>query len=132
MTWPSCSVRQDPIVFTGPLLDKLILDVSKLTVDHTDYIRSFTPSRLFYTARSDTCVMAARYTAEMVRQMLYDGEAVMGLDSESDISDDEDPDYCPGGSGSVHLEIQLTGHLTSEDSSSVSSEEEVSKSCPTE
>ncbi|CAB1417344.1 unnamed protein product, partial [Pleuronectes platessa] len=69
--------------------------------------------------------MAARYTAEMVRQMLYDGEAVMGLDSESDISDDEDQDYCPGGSGS-----RPPGNPTeqdksdSEESSSVSSEEE--------
>ncbi|CAB1436844.1 unnamed protein product [Pleuronectes platessa] len=65
--------------------------------------------------------MAARYTAEMVLQMLDDGEAVMGLDSESDISDDEDPDYCPGGSGS-----RPPGNPTeqdqsdSEDSSSVS------------
>ncbi len=29
--------------------------------------------------------------------MLDDGEGVTELDSESDISDDEDPDYCPGG-----------------------------------
>ncbi|XP_062251398.1 uncharacterized protein LOC133960645 [Platichthys flesus] len=71
------------------------------------------------------CVMAARYTAEMVRQMLDDGEAVMLLDSESDISDDEDQDYCPGGSGS-----RPPGNPTEQDksdpeeSSSVSSEEE--------
>ncbi|XP_061756675.1 uncharacterized protein LOC133552992 isoform X1 [Nerophis ophidion] len=69
--------------------------------------------------------MASRYTVEMVLQMLDDGEAVMGLDSESEISDDEDPDYCPGGSGS-----RPPGNPTeqdqsdSEDSSSVSSEEE--------
>ena len=44
--------------------------------------------------------MAARYTVEMVLQMLDDGAAVTGLDSDSEISDDEDPDYCPGGSGS--------------------------------
>ncbi|XP_061747885.1 piggyBac transposable element-derived protein 4-like [Nerophis ophidion] len=69
--------------------------------------------------------MAARYTVEMVLQMLDDGEAVTGLDSESEISDDEDPDNCPGGSGS-----RPPGNPTeqdqsdSEDSSSVSSEEQ--------
>ncbi|CAB1440523.1 unnamed protein product [Pleuronectes platessa] len=88
----------------------------------TRLYQKFHPSRrLFYTARAATCVMAARYTAEMVLQMLDDGDAVMGLDSESDISDDEDPDYCPGGSGS-----RPPGNPTeqdqsdSEDSSSVS------------
>nr|XP_057920298.1 lung adenoma susceptibility protein 2 isoform X2 [Doryrhamphus excisus] len=39
-----------------------------------------------------------RYTAEMVLHMLDDGEAVTGLDPESEMSDN--PDFCPSGSGS--------------------------------
>ena len=60
-----------------------------------------------------------------------DGEAVTGLDSESEISDDEDPDYCPGGSGS-HPPGNPTeqDQSDSEDSSSVSSEEEIVQIMP--
>ena len=60
-----------------------------------------------------------------------DGEAVTGLDSESEISDDEDPDYCPGGSGS-HPPGNPTeqDQSDSEDSPSVSSEEEIVQIMP--
>ncbi|XP_048861754.1 piggyBac transposable element-derived protein 4-like [Brienomyrus brachyistius] len=67
----------------------------------------------------------------MVIQMLDDGEAVMGLDSESeisDISDNEDPDYYPAGGigrppGNLTL-LTETDQSDTEDSSDESSKEE--------
>ncbi|KAK1903619.1 Transportin-1 [Dissostichus eleginoides] len=73
--------------------------------------------------------MHARYTVEQVLQLLDDDdEEVTGFDSESEISDDEAPDNCPGGgvSGPPRNPTLLTEQDQSdtEDSSSESSEEE--------
>jgi len=67
------------------------------------------------------------YAVRMAQQMLDDGEAVMQLDSGSEISDYGDSDYCPGGISNPPRNQTLPSEQDqsdTEDSSCESSEEE--------